>query len=145
MKQITPLLIVISILFMTVFWTDRAGANELVVHTLSYHADRKTDYNEKNFGLGIRQHLTPDWSLQIGVYPNSYRKTTIYGIMQYRLGASWQGYYPGAFAGLASGYRQGLLAGGLMLDSTFHTIRFVPPISKDTTGVLAVEFHLNPL
>ena len=125
-----------------IFWTDRAKAaeaeTELVVHTVSYHFDRSQEWNERNFGLGLRHDHGDGYSSQIGTYPNSYNRRTWYLIGQ----KEWpvMSFHAGVFAGAVTGYDYPVAA-GLMASTNNLTIRFVPPVGAHTTGVLALEFR----
>lgn len=45
---------------------------------LSYHPNRKANYNERNTGIGLEYHLNDESALTIGHYRNSVRKDTTY-------------------------------------------------------------------
>ena len=115
----------------------------LQVHGASHHLqDRKVgDWNERNFGLGLRMQHTADLGLQLGFYDNSINNLTVYVLGQYtplhvgKLSA-------GVFGGFASGYKQAY-AGGLLAryQGTKYstTVRYVPTIKGVTSGVVALE------
>ncbi|MEM4258079.1 MAG: hypothetical protein QXL17_02870 [Candidatus Thermoplasmatota archaeon] len=69
MKHITRVLVAIAFTLPL----SSAFANECspVVNALSYHFDRKTDYNEHNFGVGIECSIDQTASWQVGFYHNS--------------------------------------------------------------------------
>ena len=71
------------------------------LHTLSYHEERDENFNEVNFGVGLR-HYEDDYFLTGGAYKNSERNTSVYG------GIGWEkkgtiSY--GITAGLITGYQ----------------------------------------
>lgn len=55
--------------------------HEIEIHATSYHPDRSQDFNERNFGLGLRisSPKYDDFYLAVGEYKNSIRRTTAYG------------------------------------------------------------------
>ena len=66
--------------------SSKARPNDLYLTTTvrSYHADRHADYNEKNWGLGLRYKLDADHlSAVAGVYKNSLYKPSIYAGLAY--------------------------------------------------------------
>jgi hypothetical protein len=75
----------------------------LMAHTVSKHGATFDKMNEVNPGAAIRADFNDDWSVQAGIYKNSYFKNTVYSVGQYtplHLGSMRLG----GFAGLASGY-----------------------------------------
>ncbi len=138
MRRSTPALIMAMFFFALIFWTDRPKAAELVVHGVSYHFDRSQEWNERNWGLGIRFQHGNGYSSQFGTYENSYDRRTWYAVGQ----KQWPIYsvHAGVFAGTVTGY-DSPVAAGLMLSTNNLTFRLIPPAGPQTTGVLALEFH----
>jgi len=75
---------------------DAAEPEWWAVATLrSYHYDRGTQHNEKNYGLGVEYKSGGVWGASVGFYKNSYYKASVYagptyGLAQYgpmKLGA----------------------------------------------------------
>jgi hypothetical protein len=116
----------------------------LIAHVASKHGSTRDNYrfNEVNLGLAIRAEFNGDWSVQSGIYKNSYYRTTVYAVGQYtplHFGAARFG----AFAGLGTGYDKPV-AGGLMaiIDAGAFslTVRGAPAIGKGTAAVATIEF-----
>ena len=92
-------------------------AEDWAVSTVrSYHIERK-DYEESNLGLGIETDLSQRLRLSVGVYRNSERRDSAYGVLVYcplslRYG-SWRGC---GLAGGVTGYSESIapLAGGVL-------------------------------
>ena len=118
----------------------------LQVHTKSHHFDARTNgkqWEESNYGLGLRRELSADWSLQGGVYRNSLGRTTLYAT------ADWTplqhgAFSAGVFAGVRTGYEKRLqaAAGGLVRwqgERMSTTVRFSPKASRTGSAVIALE------
>lgn len=125
----------------------------IVLHAGSQHGSTSDGYkfNQVNPGAALKLQLTDDWSLQGGVYKNSYYKITAYAVAQYtpvHIGPV----SVGAFAGLATGYShvstlnlgRASVVAGLYASIDFGQVtiglRAVPKISPKTTGVATLEF-----
>ncbi len=83
-----------------------AGASEaetvLYAHTSSYHVNRVANYNEINYGLGLRHNIANNRYLTIGTYRNSEYAQSNY------IGYGWQfTKYLGLSAGIITGYKLG--------------------------------------
>ena len=81
-----------------------AGASEaetvLYAHTVSYHVNREANYNESNYGLGLRHYTTTDRYITAGTYKNSEYNQSNY------VGYGWEFTpYLGLSAGLITGYK----------------------------------------
>ena len=122
-----------------------AGGLSLHFHGFSYHSEGPSDmrrWNERNWGLGVRYHISEELSLQGGRYRNSLHKTSWYA------GVNWfpldlgNGYHAGAFAMLATGYNSPV-NGGLALEkrhkNSIITLRGVPPVPDVTPAIIAIE------
>ena len=111
--------------------------HRVVLHTVSYHFDRSQKWNEKNYGVGYRYQRSDGWSYQTGIYRNSYFRDAVYVIVQ----REWylqHGLRVGGFAGFVTGYDVPVAA-GLMVSANNLTMRFVPPVGSQTSGVVAFE------
>ncbi len=74
--------IVVSAVLAVAFIPNAVGSEYSVeIFGLSYHSDRQTDYNERNYGLGLIRHLDNEhdagWlgherQVSMGAYKNSY-------------------------------------------------------------------------
>jgi hypothetical protein len=91
--------------------------------------------------LAIRAEFNGDWSVQSGIYQNSYYRTTVYAVGQYTsldFGAARFG----AFAGFGTGYNKPI-AGGLMtiIDAGAFSliVRGAPAIGNGTAAVVTIE------
>lgn len=107
-------------------------------------------FNEVNPGVAIRAEFDQDWSVQGGVYKNSYYKTTLYGVVQYTP-LHVAGVRLGGFVGLGTGYTAhsaanvgpfSLLGGAVAIAQVGNAsvaVRVVPKLSSGTTGVRTLE------
>jgi hypothetical protein len=121
-----------------------AAEVHLQIHGFSHHFEERIngEWNEKNLGLGLRWQQSPSFGVQAGFYDNSYSKNTNYLI------ADWTPVLNnkvGVFGGYGSGYdnKYPLIAGFLYRENVGKasvTLRLVPPISSETSGVVAIEF-----
>jgi len=140
MQRVCQGLIGFCVLLVLAFFTAAtfAQTRSAVLHVGSYHFDRSQDWNEQNYGLGYRYQYNANWSYQTGFYKNSYSRDTLYAIVQHE----WRifGVQAGAFAGFVTGY-DAPIAAGLMASSKNFTLRLVPPISSQTTGVISLELN----
>lgn len=112
-------------------------------HGVSFHPEG-ANWNEKNWGLGVRYEFTPEWSAQVGFYKNSYSRRSEYALAQ------WQPLAVGpvrlgAFAGYLSGYRlryplgAGLMATVEVTPRLLLGVRHVPKVQNLTTSVTALD------
>jgi hypothetical protein len=69
----------------------------------SFHFDRKTDFNELNFGIGLGYDLGPA-TVSIGVYNNSHNRATWY-LAAERTWPEGNWVAVGGFVGVATGYK----------------------------------------
>lgn len=129
-----------AIILLLALWAGQAHARvHLQVHGLSDHGGTYA-YNERNWGAGLRLDLDPNWSVQAGYYHNSYRKHTLYGVVNWT--PLWSRF--GAFVGIGTGYDLKYpVLGGLMYreqwDVFSYTLRYVPRTAHDTSEVVALE------
>lgn len=119
-----------------------AGEWHVQLPTVSYHTDRSKSYEESNYGLGVRYE--PDDSAlayQAGAYRNSYRRTSVFVIVDY-LPLAVAHVRAGLFAGLATGYAYIDIAGvspigGAVVraevDRFSATLRFAPGVKKHSS------------
>lgn len=122
-----------------------AGELSLQLHGLSWHAESRDKYgyvgqewNERNFGLGLRYEYSDTWGVQAGAYRNSVDKTTVYVAANYtplHIGPV----RGGVFAGLGSGYpKTAVLAGGVVMIGPV-TLRVIPRIKGQTPFTVGIE------
>lgn len=78
--------------------------NTTCVHTRTYARDH---LNQVNPGLGLTNQVTPDWSVSIGFYRNSFRRTSGYALV------NWTPLHLSLPAGVrvSAGLTAGLLSG----------------------------------
>jgi hypothetical protein len=103
------------------------------------------DWQQRNWGAGLRAAWSPTWGVQAGVYRNSYDRTSVYlvgeatPLQAHVLGVRASA---GAFAGAVTGYpalngRVGV-AGGLLGrlegERLSATVRYVPKVSEKQSG-----------
>lgn len=157
MKKDTPPAVALAFAaaFLATMFVSEARASDLyiIAHAASKHGATSENYkfNEINPGAALRLDITDTHGVQVGVYRNSYFKTTAYAVYQYTPLAIGP-VRLGGFAGLATGYREhstvnvGALSvvGGAyaVADIGGYTVAFrgVPKISPKTAGVVTVEF-----
>jgi hypothetical protein len=92
-------------------WSLAASADEFVSFGgFSYHFERDLDLNEVNPGIGYQAdyHGYPDLDLSwsVGVYKNSLRRASFYGMVDYALWHPAEGWRVGIAGGLSTGYHQ---------------------------------------
>lgn len=121
-----------------------AGELSLQLHGLSWHAAPRAEFdntgrewNERNGGLGIRHTFSDTWSVQAGAYRNSVDRTTVYAVANYTP-VQFGALRVGGFAGVGSGYRTPLLAGGLV-ELGPVSVRIIPPIKGTTPLTFGLE------
>lgn len=56
----------------------------IYLHTATYHEDRESDYNERNWGLGFRHYTDDGFYKSAGTYKNSEHSQSYYG------GVGWE-------------------------------------------------------
>ena len=135
----------------TVLWTHAHGADlHVVVHGASWHAKDLRDYdgqpyNERNPGVALRADLATSWSVQGGIYRNSYDRDSGYVVVDWTplpVGPL----RAGLFAGVTHNYPINDFgvtgAGGAVLrwqaDRLSIALRGVPRTPK-TAGAVAIE------
>ena len=89
-----------------------ATTYSLDLNLTSYHLERwaRASLNQRNYGLGITAQIDRTWSVSIGGYRNSYRRTSTYVLASWTplhlsMPAGWS-IAAGATAGYDSGYRK---------------------------------------
>jgi hypothetical protein len=83
--------------------------------TVSRHIDPARKYNEEHWGPFLRCQRDERWSWQVGWYPNSYKRDTWYGLVNYvpvRVGPMFLGVSGGMGTGYAE-HSDGRPRGGL--------------------------------
>ena len=85
-----------------------AQATEIIVHAISYHADRAADYNERNFGIGLRVPVSDRTKLAVGAYNNSlYRDSYYIGMSREML--RFSNVTVSIMAGIITGYQHTIM------------------------------------
>ncbi|MGR3218618.1 MAG: hypothetical protein ACUZ8H_02220 [Candidatus Anammoxibacter sp.] len=98
-----------KVLMVILFLISATAKSETVIqlHTVSYHIDRTVNYNEENYGIGVRLYKMGNFYhyKNIGFYKNSEYKTSKY------IGIGWQWkvgeFNLGINAGIITGYSLG--------------------------------------
>lgn len=73
------------------------------INTISYHANRERNYNEKNGGVFLE--CSGRTGYQLGYYKNSYNRDTYYGLVTYQPIKVF-GVRVGGMLGAGTGYRE---------------------------------------
>lgn len=123
---------------------DVRAETSLIINGVSKHTGNKT-YNETNTGLGLRYQVRPDASIQVGSYNNSFNRRSNYALVNYTP-IQYGALSVGVFGGVASGYRQPLIAGAVVtydFGNVTATVRAVPPVGNGTAGVVALEIGVK--
>jgi len=74
------------------------------LHTVSHHINREANYNESNYGLGIRHYITKGRYLIAGTYKNSEYNLSNYAGYGWQFGGELM---LGVSVGLITGYSLG--------------------------------------
>jgi hypothetical protein len=125
----------------------------IVLNGLSYHSDRTTNYNERNFGLGLRASVSKSWDVEAGFYNNSFHKRTAY-VSGSWLPLEYKSVKAGLFVLAATGYKDqtnmdvspagGLEASLNVIDRGAVVVRFipaVPSVGEKPSAVTTVSFN----
>lgn len=97
-----------------VLGTAANAADLITVGGGSYHFERDLGHNEFNYGLGYERDIDDEWSWSAGVYKNSIRRATFYGLANYYPWPLGSGFRAGLTGGLMSGYHHAAIIGTLM-------------------------------
>lgn len=119
----------------------------------AYHFQRNLGYNEFNYGLGYERDWNDKVTWAAGVYKNSLRRATFYGLVNYYPWSLGAGFRAGATGGLMSGYHHSAIIGTAMptLEWRGHYVSlqsYVVPTIKpyiDGAVVFQVKIMLDPL
>lgn len=124
-----------------------AGAAELIsVGGGSYHFERDLGHNEFNYGLGYESDLNDEISWSVGVYKNSIRRATFYGLANWYPWAPGAGFRVGLSGGLMTGYHKSAVIGALMPTLEWRGERLaaqayvIPTIKPYIDGAVVVQF-----
>jgi len=126
----------------------------LVLHGFSKHTNTHStrtgrEWDETNYGLGIRYKVDEDISYQSGFYQNSEHSLSLYG------GIDWTPLHLGPLAfgaslGLVTGYETfpvmpmaTLVGRASLTDRVDITVRWIPPVTPKVTSVAAVELSIR--
>lgn len=139
-----------ALFFALALWTS-ASAQELslVGHGVSFHLKNSENYNESNWGLGIRLDL-PSVAIQAGSYENSYSRRSNYIVLDLQLINQELGPTSrlefGPMLGLASGYpgHNVVLIPGLRSSiyygNMYLTARVFPSYNAIMVGALEIGY-----
>lgn len=123
-----------------------APAAELItVGGGSYHFERDLGHNEFNYGLGYERDVNAGWSWSAGVYKNSIRRATFYGLANWYPLALGAGFRAGLSGGLMTGYHKSPVIGTLMPTLEWRGERLaaqayvVPTIKPYVDGAVVVQ------
>jgi len=152
------------ILVVLLMVTAQAHAKDLWldVHMVSKHSSNTytregvvREYNEINLGLGLTKELSHRWSARVGVYKNSYYKTSVYlGYAARHTIYKMKGVKVDAelFLGAVSGYTRnsstGIIPMGLPALSVSHgrvkaIVGYIPAFGgTDSVATLSLGFKL---
>jgi len=125
---------VLAVLSFFVLTTVQAQTT-IQLHGVSWH--KTGTFNERNYGIGIRNQINQDLAFQVGYYKNSVNKDTFYSVINYTP-LTVGPVAVGVFGGLASGYKTPLV-GGAMVNIGYVTVRIIPPIRSITPLTLGLE------
>lgn len=124
-----------------------AGAAELVsVGGGSYHFERDLGHNEFNYGLGYERDWSSELSWSAGVYKNSIRRATFYGLANWYPWTLGGGFRAGLSGGLMTGYHKSAVIGTLMPTLEWRgehlatQVYVVPTIKPYVDGAVVFQF-----
>ncbi len=127
---------------------NEAGVS-LTINLTAYHYNRKKDYNEDNFGLGLNYQTEPGSQWNVGYYKNSFRRHSNYLYRSWlpcRLGETAR---VGGFVGVVNGYQavKAMPALGLQGQVDFGRFRlnmvFTPTIKPKISGFAALQLMVD--
>lgn len=126
---------------------NAAGAAELVtVGGASYHFERDLGHNEFNYGLGYERDWDENISWSVGVYKNSIRRATFYGLANWYPWTLGAGFRAGLSGGLMTGYHKSPVIGTLMPTLEWRgehlaaQLYVVPTIKPYVDGAFVMQF-----
>jgi hypothetical protein len=143
---------VLAVAVMGVCMSTMAHAGDMIsVGGGAYHFDRDKDFNETNYGLGYERDWNKDLTWSVGVYKNSIRRATFYGLLNYYPFDLGAGFRAGVSGGLMSGYHHSAIIGAAMPtlewrgDYVSVQAYVIPTISPyiDGAAVLQLKFVLD--
>ncbi|KAF7599821.1 MAG: hypothetical protein CGU28_05670 [Candidatus Dactylopiibacterium carminicum] len=111
----------------------------------SLHFERDLGHNEFNYGLGYERDWSEDISWSVGVYKNSIRRATFYGLANWYPWAWDSGIRAGLSGGLMTGYHKSPVIGTLMPTLEWRGERLalqayvVPTIKPYVDGAVVVQ------
>lgn len=91
-----------------------AAAEFVSVGGVSYHFERDLGHNEFNYGLGYERDWNDHLTWSAGVYKNSIRRATFYGLANWYPWALGENFRMGLSGGLMTGYHKSPVIGTLM-------------------------------
>jgi hypothetical protein len=119
----------------TLIATSVSAQTTVQLHGLSWH--KTGTFNERNYGIGIRNQINRDLAFQVGYYKNSVNKDTFYSVINYTP-LTVGPVAVGVFGGFASGYKSPLV-GGAMVNIGYVTVRIIPEIRNVTPLTVGLE------
>lgn len=132
--------------------------NEVEMHFTSHHLSNSSQFNEDNFGIGIRFPIknTERFGFTAGTYNNSYDRQSFYtGITFDHDFCAGNKYVckAGIIGGLVSGYDKHTSASAIQpialpqltlgFKQVFLRSRFIPKINKETSAVFSFSVGFN--
>lgn len=122
------------------------AAQQISVGGFSYHFERDLGHNEVNPGLGYERDYDEDLSWSVGVFKNSLRRASFYGLANYALWKPAEGVRIGVTAGLSTGYHHAAVVPLAMPFAEWRIQRFgvqtyvVPTVKPYVDGAVVLQF-----
>lgn len=118
----------------------------LTLHTFSHHFNERKNgkqWNNDNFGIGLRREFSSDFSVQAGAFRNSLDKWSTYAIGEYTP-LAWGDFRAGLHAGVRTNYSKPVMfAGGALVrwqkDRYSVTLRAAPKVCGSCANVVTLE------
>ncbi|MEN3112640.1 hypothetical protein ACFONG_18375 [Uliginosibacterium paludis] len=126
--------------------TPASAAEMISVGGASYHFERDLGHNEFNYGLGYERDWSDELSWSAGVYKNSIRRATFYGLANWYPWTLGAGFRAGLSGGLMTGYHKSAVIGTLMPTLEWRGERLatqiyvVPTIKPYVDGAVVFQF-----
>ena len=113
----------------------------LQLHTISYHPNRVANFNENNYGMGLRHYVENEKFdyITLGAYKNSEFKTSLYS------GVGWEwpiyNFKVGLSAGAITGYSRGSVVPYIVSNIRYKRLNliispFIEPVIHLTIDVM---------
>ena len=141
-------LVVVGLLLV---WQDAHSESDLIMHYGSKHfgsGAANENFNEKNYGVGVKHRLGRNFSVRGGVYDNSYNNGSVYLSGDWHTSNRWFNY--GIQAGGVTGYRgtpqgarsvEAYLLPYIAVGTRFVTaeVGCIPPLGAANIGVITLS------